>query len=137
MLSRVKKQKENVEYPTNVPFKFTKNVSQASSIFNANKESDKPSSLKLAERMDKPKIEPGIQYTAKRVALVPKTIVNAIKKNNEPENRQKSLIVNAGIISNSIKHCQKSELSTYGKAAGITDQSTKSQIPNNPPKKLE
>src|SRR5581483_4967424 len=108
MLSKVKKQKENVEFPANGPYKFAKNVSQASSILNTSKYS----SLE-------PKIEPGVQHAEKRVALLSKTAVNvntqsakassSTKKNNKLESQQKSIVMKTGKISNYVKYCQKTD----------------------------
>jgi len=144
MLSRAKKQKENGGQPINELVKFTKNVNQTSTLSAKfqGKENNKSSRLKFEERMDKLKIKPKVPHTAKRVALAPKATVkvttksveaNSIaKKDNEPGNRQKPLIVKK--VSNSVKHSQKPESSTHDKAVVVADNLTKSQVPNHPNK---
>ncbi|CAB4426059.1 unnamed protein product [Rhizophagus irregularis] len=87
--------------------------------------------------MDKPKIESGFECSAKRVDLVPKTVVNvtvnSVGKNSIPNKINQ--IINRSQLSNlELKHGQKSELSIYDEAAG---KSTKSQILSNVSKRIE
>ncbi|GBC09041.1 hypothetical protein RclHR1_08570008 [Rhizophagus clarus] len=144
MLSRVKKQKENTKLSVNGLVKFTGSVNRTSITSNAkfHGKENLTYDLKLEEDMDKPKIEPGIERAEKRIALVPKTVVNAtiksveensITKKGKQESQQKS-ITKAGKVSSSIKHGQKPELSIYEEAAG---KLTKSQISSNISKKSQ
>ncbi|CAG8571663.1 15614_t:CDS:1 [Funneliformis caledonium] len=131
MLSRAKKQKENEELPTKGLIKFTKNVNQISLNEKLQgKENNKINRVNFEDRMEQ--INAEVLRIAKRVALAPKATVNIntqsvetnsiAKKNNETENRQKSLIV-------------KKILSTVN--SRVVDKSTKLQLIDNLPKKEE
>ncbi|POG64998.1 hypothetical protein GLOIN_2v1782274 [Rhizophagus irregularis DAOM 181602=DAOM 197198] len=66
------------------------NVNKTSLILNAKfhgKENNKAYNLKLEERMDKLKIESGFECSAKRVSLVPKTVVNITPLANQRNNK--------------------------------------------------
>ncbi|PKK70315.1 hypothetical protein RhiirC2_850017 [Rhizophagus irregularis] len=67
-----------------------RNVNKTSLILNAKfhgKENNKAYNLKLEERMDKLKIESGFECSAKRVSLVPKTVVDITPLANQRNNK--------------------------------------------------